>query len=179
MLKIRNNVFETNSSSTHSLVILSDSSYINALRAVEPTLAEKLEEYLGKEAKYTREEIEKSFADIGATLKDEVLDLTNVDPEHFDFGYTGGKAYSDPAHKLLFVLTMFEDDGFGYHYDPDYFKDSFKETLKELGIKEVINPKDGFTGIDHQSREEIIDAVKYDIPNFLLRKDYVLVLDHD
>lgn len=180
MIKVRYDVFETNSSSTHSLIILNDHKYRYALKAANPQLAEEFEKAFGEENRYTKEDLYKALENIGAKVDIEhhTLDLTEVDPKHFDFGYTGPTAYVDPAHKLLFVLTMLDNDGWSYDPD-DYFKKRFQELLSSYDITYVLPPKDGWTGIDHQSREEIEYDVKYDIENFIFRKDYVLLLDHD
>lgn len=180
MIKIRQNVFETNSSSTHSLVILNDHAYKYALKAANPKLAEEFEKAFGDKNRYTEDDLYEALKAVGAKIDIEhhTLDLTEVDPEHFNFGYTGPTAYADPAHKLFFVLTMFDNDGWSYDPD-DYLVKRFREFLSSYGIMHVLPPKDGWTGIDHQSREEIEYAVKYDIENFILRKDYVLLLDHD
>lgn len=179
MIQIRKNIFETNSSSTHSLVILGRWTYKYALEAVAPDLAKEFEKRL-ENIFYTKEEMKEALEKIGATLINGTLDLTNVDPKHFDFGYTGPTAYADPAHKLLFALTLYDEEfRYIYSYDPDYYLERFHNMLKDMEINHIINPKNGFTGIDHQSRDEIVDSVKYDIQEFILRKDYVLVLDHD
>lgn len=179
MRKIRKNTFETNSSSTHSLVIVTNHSYMNGLKALFPEEYESIQKKIQERGlKYTQEEVKESFEKIGATLVDGCLDLTNVDPKEFDFGYVDFTTYTDAAHKILFVLTMYEDE-YCYVYDPEYYMDRFKDILLTLGIHHIKKPKDGYTGIDHQSRDEIIDQVKYDVDNFVSRRDYVLVLDHD
>lgn len=179
MKKIRKNTFETNSSSTHSLVIVTNHSYMNGLKALFPEEYESMQKKIQERGlKYTREEVKDSFEKIGATLVDGCLDLTNVDPKEFDFGYVDFTTYADAAHKILFVLTMYDDD-YCYLSDPEYYMDRFRDILLDLGIKYIKNPKDGYTGIDHQSRDEIIDRVKYDVNNFVSRRDYILVLDHD
>ena len=180
MIKIRQKVFETNSSSTHSLIILNDYRYKEALKAANPYLAKQFESAFGEDNLYTKEDLFKAFKELGAVVDIEngEIDLSTVPENDYDFGYTGPTAYVDPAHKMMFVLTMLDNDGWGYDYE-DYFKNRFKDLLSELGIKKITPPKGGWTGIDHQSREEIEYQVKYDIPNFILRKDYVLLLDHD
>lgn len=180
MKQIRRKTFETNSSSTHSLVIVTNEDYMQGLKAMFPEEYASIQQKLEKMGlRYTKEEVKESFEKIGATLNRMHLNLENVDPKEFDFGYVDYTVYTDPAHKILFALTMFDDEYGYYYYDPDYYKDRFRETLLSMGIKYIKNPKNGFTGIDHQSRDEIVDQVKYDLDNFISRRDYILVLDHD
>jgi hypothetical protein len=175
MINIRHNVFETNSSSTHSLVVVGGQ-FGRALIAAYPELKDTFE-FLSKNPNYTWEEMYNSLEAIGAKLENGVLDLTDVDEEEYDFGYVYETIYADFAHKLLLALTIRDDP---YHNDyENYFKNSLETTLLEFGIHSVVPPKGGFTGIDHQSAEDLEYAVKYDLYRFLTRKDYVLVLDHD
>lgn len=180
MEQIRKDVFETNSSSTHSLVILNDYKYKECLKVANPYLAKQFEAAFGEDNEYTKDEVFRSFSSLGAKVNQELgeIDLTSVEEKEYDFGYTGPTAYVDPAHKLMFVLTMLDTDGWGYDYD-DYYQNKFKDLLCILGIKKIIRPRNGWTGIDHQSKDEIEYQIKYDIQNFILRKDYVLFLDHD
>ena len=174
MIKIRYNVFETNSSSTHSLVYVGKG--MQALKDVYPDKYEAVKDIIG--VYYTKEEVKQSFLDIGATLSSKgTLDLTNVDPIHYDFGYRDETYYIDPAHKVLLVLAYlyeYED------WDPDnYFVEVTKEDLKEFGIKKIIYPKEGIDRVNHQCHDELLDEIRYRAKDFMFKKDIALLLDHD
>lgn len=182
MIKIRNKVFETNSSSTHSVVILNNYNYVKALEAACPEIAAQFEEFFNKDKLYyTREEVIESFKNIGAGFDPEkgVLDLSSIDDTEYDFDYVGGIQYADPAHKLLLVLTALD---YGYIEDNDYQYDgrtliNFMEI--DLGIEQVIKPSFGYIGINHQCVDELVYSIRHDIYDFVMRKDTVLVLSHD
>lgn len=185
MEQIRQGVFETNSSSTHSLVILTDRERMECYKNVLPEVYAILQEkFSDKNCRVSDEEIVAAFKKIRATIKKGVLDLRKVKPVDYDFGYTEA-VYGDPAHKILLALACDEGhyaDDYYYDYDNDEYSPFHKrlyKILNEHGIASVIMPKNGLTGIDHQCREDLIYSIKYDLENFILRKDYILMLDHD
>ena len=196
MITIRTNTFETNSSSTHSLVIATSKDDMDNLKCHlsywydDKEIEEKINELdIHLRERYSRNEIYRSLISIGASLTTKpfefdglYLNLSCVNEAEFDFG---GRfhLYNDPAHKILFVLTMLEDpcglNDNDFDEDDYYYKRFMDFLNSELYIKKVIPPQNGWTGIDHQSREDIIEQVKYNMEEFVLRKDYILLLDHD
>ena len=177
MEQIREGVFETNSSSTHSLVILTDPGILKCYKVAAPEVYDEIKKRFNEDTiYYTKEEIYSSFIAIGATIEDGVLDLKNVNRKEYDFGYVE-KVYGDPAHKFLLALTC---EGENYvSFDGEGFRERLYRILHNLGIRSIRRPIGGFTGIDHQNRDKLVSQVGYNLESFLLRRDYILRLSHD
>ena len=176
MINVRKHVFETNSSSTHSIVVLSEG--FKALEALYPEKYDAVKDLIN--SYYTKEEVFKSFTDIGATIDNQgTLDLRKVDPEHYDFGYRAETFYADSAHKILLVLAYlyeYEEDGW---YVDEYFKRYTMDALEAYDIKRIIYPEEGIDRVNHQCHDELLDSIRYCLKDFMFRKDYILKLDHD
>lgn len=183
-IKIRNGAFETNSSSSHSIVLRKDSKVPNA--------------------EFTRIE---AIDDLNATAKDVddpvvhdgIFDFTKIDIDTADdFGW-GICTFSDFTHKLLYAVIDL------YHSDDDITNESatlyklFEFIKSFLGVTEIILPRLSdeeiedrkrwgdvncsydFGTIDHQSQGTIHDVRSsgHTIKEFLLNKDFYLVIDND
>ena len=184
-IKIRNGAFETNSSSSHSIVIRKDVKVPNE----EITREEAIED-LNNTSKDFNEPV----------VHDGIFDFTRLDIDTCsDFGW-GLCTFSDFSHKLLYACIDL------YHSDNDITDETstlhkLLNFIKEfLGITEIILPKLSeeeiksnraygygdnysydFGAIDHQSRGTIEDvrASGHTIKEFLLNKDFYLIIDND
>ena len=183
-IKIRNGAFETNSSSTHSIVIRKDINTPNE--------------------EITREE---AIEDLNATAVDEdkpvvhdgIFDFTRLGIDSSDdFGW-GLCTFSDFSHKLLYAAIDL------YHDDNDITDETSSlhkllEFIKTfLGVDTIILPEMSddekedarswnnaeisynFGTIDHQSRGTVSDIREsgHTIKEFLLNKDFYLIIDND
>ena len=178
---VRIGTFETNSSSTHSLVCVTSAAakeYVEYVKGKEGLKAYE-ELFPGDDDRYTRKEVLDSLEEIGATLKDGVLDLTTIDSEHYDFGYTEAYRVS-PAYKFLLVVALRDAlAGKYYYYDDDNDHDIMKKLRDEFDLKKIIVPEDLYES-DHQSRDDLLSQIQWTgAIEIIRRKNIVLVLDHD
>lgn len=177
MIQVRRNVFETNSSSTHSI----------ALTTEGPTL-------------YTDKEIADSFVKIGALLTPgafvrelyddgRTLNLATIPEAEWSFQRNVG-ILDDFANKTLYALLSYKNDKL-------ILPAIYRFLLKRLALDQVILPffMDKYDdelqlgvsaecGIDHDSTSALAFALgasdnKYSLMDFLNRKDIVVLLDQE
>lgn len=166
MKLIRNGVFETNSSSAHSLaykrIVLRDYEYkTNTYACMQDSrfrLTEMPEEY--REYKYM--------------------------PLYFgDYGWSG-KRLTSPAQKLSYLMTsVYEYKTWGEMYNDSFFR-QIVQWLTELGIKlEYEYPGDderidGY--VDHQSYDVVCKQMfnsKEDLLTYLFNDNIVIYIEND
>ena len=168
-ISIRKNVFETNSSSTHAIMVQANYQKTTHDRW---TLQEGLDQLKA----------------MGATVKggpDDwkgiTIDLSSIDPELLEFGRTE-EAYNQWGMKLLYAVVSFRSDGFLWGGLINY--------LKKLGIKTLMlpvkyddyNPEGLPIGyIDHDSTEALAEIFGrgMSFEGYLTRKDVYLVIDNE
>lgn len=163
---VRKGVFETNSSSTHSIMIQ---------RNYKKTAHDE----------WTVEEGLAQLEEMGVVIKPygwgHSLDLTNLKPGVLDFGRTE-EAYNQWGIKLLYAIVSFRDDPFLWGGLMTY--------LKEIGIRNLVMPvsyTDGYIEgkkagyIDHESDGALArifgNGISFD--GYLRRKDVYLVIDNE
>lgn len=185
---IRFGTFETNSSSTHSLVYARSEAARDYVKATlgEEGVKKYDEMFPDDDQWYTVDEIIQSLVDIGATwdAKTKTLDLTTLPPETYElFGYPDNNdcGYKvGPAYKFLLVVAMRDDLNYRYgYYDDDDEVQALTKIKQDLGIKSIKIPE-GLYGVNHQCcddlRYQIIDNGV--IPT-IRRKNIILHIDHD
>lgn len=171
MIQIRRNVFETNSSSTHSIALTQEGVSF-----------------------YTQKEMEDSLIKIGAMItvpdkdwKDRrELNLASIPEKEWEFGW-GPAVVDDFAHKLLYALLSFSEDRIIRSGIQTFL-------LKEFKLEHIIFPAEfgdsydiiGTRGyIDHDSTMvlgELLhahDEQGCTMEEFLTRKDIVVLLDSE
>lgn len=191
MINVRIGVFETNSSSTHSLVCARSSA---ARDYVEATLGEegvkKYDEMFPDDDQwYTVDEVIQSLVDIGATwdANSKTLDLTTLPPETYElFGYPDNDACGykvGPAYKFLLIVAMRDNLSYRYGYcyvdDDDDDSSTITKIKQDFGIKSIKIPE-GLYGVDHQSCDKLRDQILDNgvVPT-IRRKNIILCIDHD
>ena len=188
MIKIRPNMFETNSSSTHSLVYARNEAARDYVKATlgEEGVKKYDEMFPGDDQWYTPDEIIQSLVDLGATwdAKNRILDLTTLPPETYElFGYPDNNdcGYKvGPAYKFLLVIAMRDDLGYRYgYYDDDDDDDTLTKIKQDLGINKIKIPE-GLYGVNHQCCDELRYRI---LDNGLIptirRKNIILYIGHD
>lgn len=181
MIQIRRNVFETNSSSTHSIALSQESKCL-----------------------YSDKEIEDSFIKIGAVFTpktegteakdyedstDRTLNLATIPEKEWSFQRDVG-ILDDFANKMLYALLS-------YQHDKIVFAALYKYLIKKMNLDKLILPfaadpysddisfgVGGSSGIDHDSTSMLAYTLgmtdnKYSITDFLERKDVVVLLDQE
>lgn len=166
---VRKGVFETNSSSTHAIMVQANYQKTTNDRW---TLQEGLDQLKA----------------MGATVKGEpddwegiTVNLSSIDPELIEFGRTE-EAYNQWGMKLLYAVVSFRSDEFLWGGLINY--------LKKLGIKTLMLPVkyDDYNSegrpigyIDHDSTEALAEifgrGMTFD--EYLTRKDVYLVIDNE
>lgn len=179
---IRHGVFETNSSSTHSIVFAGNAEDREYLKAVGGDLSAYDKLFPSDEDLYTTEEIREDLRRVGAEIDGDTLDLTWVDPYEYNFGYVPQRYLVTPAYKVLLVLALRESLGHHYYWtfedDDDH---SFVQIVKGVvGVSNIILPQKGYFGVDHQSRDELTsEIIDCGVEAFIRRKNVIIRLDHD
>ena len=167
---IRRGTFETNSSSTHSIMI---------------------RENAGKDKKktWTDDEAYEQLRAVGAVVKGKkdswggiTLDLGSIDPELVEFIRTE-EAYNTFAMKLLYAIASFKGDSFLWPALLAFLKEKLDiETvyLKTEYTCSHITGK-GFGDIDHDSTDALasIFANGISMEEYLFRKDIYLMIDNE
>jgi len=169
MLNVRRNVFETNSSSSHSIALKCDSD----------------------EDFYTKEEARKELSEY---IKNDVLDLTELVPVEFSWGV---EIYEDFYHKLFYALITFYTSDDVLEDERSDFNRLITWLKQFLGVNEIIYPinteeawdgcsqaKYYFGRIDHQSTDTLIEALEEDPDNhtvidFITNQNIILIIDND
>lgn len=188
MINIRRNMFETNSSSTHSLVCTRNEAARDYVKATlgEAGVKKYDEMFPGDDQWYTPDEVIQSVVDLGATwdAKSRTLDLTTLPPKAYElFGYPANDdcGYKvGPAYKFLLVVAMRDDINYRYgYYDDKDDANTLAKIEQDLGIKSIKIPE-GLYGVNHQCcddlRYQILDNGV--IPT-IRRKNIILSIDHD
>ena len=178
-IKVRNGAFETNSSSSHSIVLKRgqgvETSYLTSEEAIDDLNST-------------------SKSDDEPVVHDGILDFTRLDIDTLDdFGW-GIDAFTDFSHKMLYAIID------SYHSQKDITDENsvlcrIFSFLKEfLNVHTIIYPKCTeadrwddddreyyFGSIDHQSQGTISELREsgYTIKEFLLNKNFVLYIDND
>ena len=170
MIKVRNNVFETNSSSMHSF----------AYRCLNKD-----------NTRYTKEEAIAELISNGAVYdsKSNTIDLTGIG--ELDYGW-GPETYIDFTNKFIYVLeTLY--NGSDESTDSEFSDfNMFVNCITEfLEIEKFIYPGNGtewksgsysFASIDHQSFGDILRDIRdseYNLVDFCLDRKFVLIIDND
>lgn len=187
---IREKVFETNSSATHSLVVVggheADREYLR-LTAGEDGVS-KYDSLFPKENDwYEPQETLDALINLGASWnpKTKELDLTTIPPETYDiFGYPDVEDIGykvDPGIKFLLVVAMRDSlAGNPYYYTSEWDEESVLSRLsKYVGAKTLKIPE-GLDGVNHQCSDEIrYSILSIGVIDVVRRKDVILSIDHD
>ena len=166
---VRKGVFETNSSSTHAIMVQANYQKTAHDRW---TVAEGLEQLkaMGAMVKGEPEDWE------GITVN-----LSSIDPELMDFGRSE-EAYNQWGMKLLYAIVSFRNDEFLWTGLINYLRTLDIKTLM-LPVKyDEFNQKGLPIGyIDHDSTEALAKIFGRGISfeEYLTRKDLYLVIDNE
>ena len=158
MLQVRSNVFETNSSSTHSIALSS--------------------EILDK---CNKEEALNSLLKIGAQCDDSVLNLSTIPREYWEFGW-GPEIYNDFGHKLLYALLSYERDKIIFNSLLEYTVEFLKISSIILPLEyDKYDKRIRLIGdIDHESLRTLSQSlIDLEFENYLLNKNIFLVIDSE
>lgn len=171
MIQVRRNVFETNSSSTHSIALTQEGVSF-----------------------YTQKEMEDSLIKAGAMIitpdpdweDRRELNLASIPEKEWEFGW-GPAVVDDFAHKLLYALLSFSEDKIITSGIQNFLKEKFKlEHIifpAEFGDYHDIIGTRGY--IDHDSTMVLgqllhtHDEQGYTMEEFLTRRDIVVLLDSE
>ena len=176
-IAIRPLVFETNSSSTHSIVCVRSDEAREYLAQVGKAVDVYDWMFPDDDDLYTAQEVLDDLVALGAKIDGKTLDLTGIDPEKYDFGYVNEKVLVTPGYKVLLTLAMRNEFG----YQDDWSEDArpIREIKDILGMEEIVIPE-GLNGVDHQSVDELYwEILRYGVDYFSLRKNLVIKLGHD
>ena len=167
---IRRGTFETNSSSTHSIMIRANAG-------------------VDENKKWTEDEIHEQLEAIGAVVSGDKdgwdgisLDLSAIDPELASFDRTE-EAYNTFAIKLIYAIVSFRYDSFLWPALLSFLNN-------KLGIKQIYfkteytdDYPDGkcIGRIDHDSDDALaqIFADGISMEEYLFRKDIYLMIDNE
>lgn len=84
MIQIRKGTFETNSSSTHSIVLVSEG--FEALKNLYPDIYNSIKTI--EKVYFTKDEVKAQFEAIGGSINSKgELNISKIDPKEYDFGY--------------------------------------------------------------------------------------------
>lgn len=173
---VRRGVFETNSSSTHSVMIQQTDPILwcdGSIQSDRWTLDEGLEQ-LKRMGVGVREE---SWGRID-------LDFGSIDPELADFGRTE-EAYNEFGMKLLYALVSFRYDKFLFGALLSYLRHGLKVgsvfLKQEYGEFAGAYSSPGFGTIDHDSMHALakIFGSGLSFEDYLFRKDVYIVIDNE
>ena len=167
---IRRGTFETNSSSTHSIMIRANAG-------------------ADKNKKWTDDEAYEQLEAIGAVVSGKregwggiSLDLGAIDPEFASF-YRTEEAYNTFAIKLIYAIVSFRPDSFLWPALLSFLDN--KLHIKQIYFKTdyTIDHPDGkcIGDIDHESTDALaqIFADGISMEEYLFRKDIYLMIDNE
>lgn len=166
MLSLRRSVFETNSSSTHAIMICKNPVQGKSERW---TLEEGFEQLRGMGAKVVSDSYSTS------------IDFGPMDPKLADFGRTE-EAYNTFGMKLLYAIVSFKNDEFLWGALMHFLS---KKEISEIYLKvkyTQFRPKGETLGyVDHDSTEALakIFGNGMSFEDYLFRKDVFLVIDNE
>lgn len=166
MYKIRKNVFETNSSSSHSISI----------------------NVLNGEDLYTKDEIlnelesynDDSNGQIHLDRDNYTLTIKKVGSPYFDYGW-GYEAYYDFTNKFMYALENL-DGGCDFDRFINYIEDFLGYKINITSERNHNARYNQFATIDHQSANELVSycsGADISIIDFCLNKEVVLLIDND
>lgn len=167
-MSVRKGVFETNSSSTHAIMIQKN---FESEKSDKWTIEEGLEQLAAM-----RVNVQK-----GRYSNEKTLDFSTMNPELAEFDRTE-EAYNTWGMKLLYAIISFHND--------EYLWAALMTYLKKVGIREIrmtisfsdYCPQGELLGhIDHESVGTLagIFAEDMKLDEYLERKDVYLVIDNE
>lgn len=159
MKLIRNGVFETNSSSAHSLA------YKNTV----------LRDYNYK----PKDDLCFATKELHLTKKPKEYEMYSYMPLYFDEYGWDGKYLRTPQEKFSYLLTQIADTSEELHKSTDY--ETIKEMVEDIGCEIVrCNDQDGY--VDHESYGIVKPSLfksKKDLITYLFNDNLIVYIEND